>query len=82
MRLLDLDPASRGLAVWNGGAWRFGAEALAACRVDPQATCWDVWEVLSLIPLGVNRDGVRHRADLAVRMLRAEGGGRMHRGWR
>jgi len=75
MKLLDLDPAGRGLAVWNGGAWRFGAEALAACRVDPQATCWDVWEALSLIPLGVNRDGVRHRADLAVRMLREEGGG-------
>jgi hypothetical protein len=73
MKLLDLDPVVRGLAVWDGAAWRFGAEALAACRVDPQATCWDVWEAMSLIPLAGKRGGVRHRADLAVRML--EGGG-------
>lgn len=73
MKLLDLHPVRRGLAVWDGGAWHFGAEALASCRVDPLATCWDVWEGLSLIPLGVKRDGVRHRADLAVRMLKAGG---------
>lgn len=75
MRLLDLDPVRRGLAVWEGGAWRFGAEAMAACRVDPLATCWDVWEGPSLIPLAVKRDGVRHRADVAVRMLEADGEG-------
>ncbi len=73
MKLLDLHPVTRGLAVWNSGAWRFGAEAMAACRVDPLATCWDVWEAMSLIPLAAKRDGVRHRADLAVRMLQAAG---------
>ena len=73
MRLLDLDPVTRGLAVWDGETWRFGVEAMASCRVDPLATCWDVWEAMSLIPLAAKRDGVRHRADLAVRMLQAAG---------
>lgn len=69
MRLLDLHPVTRGLAVWDGSEWRFGPDALAACRVDPQATCWDVWEAISLIPLSGKRGSVRHRADLAALML-------------
>ncbi len=73
MQVLDLDPLRRGVAFWDGSGWRFGREALGACRMDPQKISPDHWESLSLQPLIPVRGGMRHRADLAVAALRAEG---------
>lgn len=78
-RPLDLHPVSRGLAVWGGRAWMTGSKAVRACRVDPQAVVSDVWESLSLQPLPAGRGKVRHRADLAVACLLADG---FPPGWR
>ncbi len=76
MRLIDLNPlrvgeaasAQPGLSVLReeDGDWVHGHEALACCRLDPQATCPDVW-------IKLNRDPVlnaENRAWLAVRQLR------------
>ncbi|MCC5849375.1 MAG: hypothetical protein JJU29_14935 [Verrucomicrobia bacterium] len=73
MQVLDLDPVRRGVGLWNGVEWRFGREALGACRLDPQKISPDHWESLSLQPLIPVRGGMRHRADLAVAALKAEG---------
>jgi len=72
MKALDLHPPVRGLALWTGKDWRFGAEAFAACRVDPQSVSADHWESISLHPLAAGRGGMRHRADLAAASLKAD----------
>jgi hypothetical protein len=44
--------------------WTHGNEALAACRLDPQSVCADVWVKLSLDPIV----GADHRAMIAVEL--------------
>jgi hypothetical protein len=73
MRLLDLSPlrigegssAQPGLSMLQNEKWTHGNEALAACRLDPQSVCADVWVKLSLDPIV----GADHRAMLAVQQL-------------
>lgn len=72
MKCLDLHPVRRGLAFWTGKDWRFGEEALAACRVNPLSVCSDFWERMTLTPLPRRGGRMRHRADLAVAALKAE----------
>lgn len=81
MKLLDLSPVAvrvaqtapvPGLSSSTRSGWVHGNQALALCRVDPQSTCLDVWEGLSLSAVSPAA-GMRHRADLAVAQLREMG---------
>lgn len=79
MRLLDLNPLNLGeagkgtqpgVSSFVNRAWLQGQAAFDHSREDPQSTCFDCWEQLSLDPVSLP-GAPRHLADVAAAQLRS-----------